>query len=404
LIRRAGLLPGGIPDGLGQDDTLMGTCLPHTVMVFFADPPESLYQLEQWYPALRELDSHHRVVVVLQDSRTARAVRRDSALDAIVIARYTTMDDILSRSDIKVALYVNHSPENFSNLRFNGMVHASLMHGDSDKAVTVSHQTNAYDYSLVAGQAAIDRMATYSTFYDASIRCIAVGRPQIDDQLAALPRGPRQRPPGTEPTVLYAPTWEGAQPSAAYGSVDTHGVALVRRFLGAGWTVIYRPHPLAGVRDGNYAAADRAIRESLTRAASAQRPHRVDDGVPIAASFGDADLLICDVSGLAVDWLAIDRPLVITRPARPQVDVATSPLTARMPDVAVTGIPYVVDLAREQVERDPLREERRSLVEHYLGDTAPGVATARFVAAVERLMAIRDREHARLAGLRAGRG
>jgi hypothetical protein len=401
LIRRAGLLPGGMPDGLGEDEALLGTALPHRVMVFFPDPPGSLYQLEQWYAPLRALDARHRVVVVLQDSRTARAVRRDSGLDAIVVARYSTMDDLLTRSDIALALYVNQNPENFSNVRWSSMVHASLPHGDSDKAVTVSNLTKTYDFCFVTGRAAVDRMAAFATLYDARARCLPIGRPQLDGQ--SWQPGPRRRPSGSAPTVLYAPTWEGAHPSVAYGSVDTHGLGLVEAFLDAGWTVIYRPHPLTGAKGGrSYAAADRAIRERLDRARVAGGPHRVDTGVPMPDSFADADLLVCDVSAVAVDWLAVDRPLLITEPARPEVMVARTALTELAPAISVTDIPAVPRLAAEQVQADPLRAPRHELVDYYLGDVRPGAATARFLAEVDRLIVLRDSERARLDGLRAG--
>lgn len=400
VIRRAGLLPGGMPDGLGEDDQLLGTSLPHTVMVFFPDPPGSLYQIEQWYGALRELDHRHRVVVVLRDSRTARAVRRDSGLDCIVLARYTTMDDLLSRSEVKLALYVSHHPENFSNLRTGSMVHVSMMHGDSDKAVSVSHQTNAYDFSLVAGQAAVDRLAAFCAFFDAPARCITIGRPQLDEWRDVAP-GPRERADAA-PTVLYAPTWEGAHPSVAYGSADSHGLALVEAFLADGWRVIYRPHPLSGVRDPGYAAADRAIRARIEGARESGGAHRVDVGVPESRSFGDADLLVCDISGVAVDWLAVDRPFLITQPARPEVASARTAVTDLVPSVAVADVAAIAARARRQVTDDPLRSDRRRLVEYYLGDTRPGAATERFLAAVDHLLQLRDDEQARLTQVRQG--
>lgn len=400
LMRRVGLVPGGVADGLGDDEYLLGTRLPHAVMVFFPDPPGSLYQLRQWYSALRALDRRHRVVIVLQDSRTARVVRRECDLDAVVIARYTTTDDLLSRSDVKVALYVNHNPENFSNLRFTSMVHASLMHGDSDKQVTVSNLTKAYDFSLVAGRAAVDRMSAFSTFYDARSRCIPIGRPQLEEQLAGCSAGPRVVN-GQALTVLYAPTWEGPQPSAAYGSVDTHGVALVEAMVADGWTVVYRPHPLTGAQgQGPYAEADQSIRTLLAKARDASHPHRVDADVPIATSFADADLLVSDISGIAIDWLAMDRPLMITKPARSTAAVATSPLTTLVPAIAATDIADLPRLAREQVTHDPLRDRRRELVAHYLGDVGAVSTAAPFVAAVDRMIEVRDCERARLKRLR----
>ena len=394
VIRRFGLLPAGTPDGRGEDAALLGTSWPYEVLVYFADTPEALYQLEQWYEALRALDAEHPVVVVTRDSRTAAAVRRDSGLAVRTVAHYTTLDDVLGRSTTRLALYVNHNPENFTCLRFGSLVHASLMHGDSDKVVTVSNQTKAYDFSFVAGQAAVERMARFSTLYDAHARCVPVGRPQLDGQLRL--RSETQR--GPVPTILYAPTWEGGQPSAEYGSVATHGLRLVRTLVESGrYRVVYRPHPLTGVRDAAYGDADAAIREYLgsVPAPAGAKPHATDTHRDVGPAFADADLLVCDVSGVAMDWLATGAPIVVTRPAGAAM-IATSPLLDLAPALPVEGLEQLLELVDREVRDDPTRSERLRLREHYLGDTTPGAATRRFVAACEFLMAVRDREVARI--------
>lgn len=393
-VRRAGFVPAGMPNGFGQDAQLAGRSLPHTVMVFFPDPPGSIYQLAQWYSPLRALNEHHRVVIVTEDSRTAAKARQDSGLDVITVASYRTMDGLLARSNVAVALYVGHHQENFSNLRFSSLVHASLLHGDSDKMVSVTHQTNGYDFSFVAGQAAVDRMDAFGPFFDARTRCIPVGRPPLDDALADRHPGPRDRSRDEPLTVLYAPTWEGAQPSVSYSSIDTHGVALVDEFLAARWRVIYRPHSFTRWASPAFIKADDAIRARLTREGAADGRHRIDDDAPLARSFNDADLLVTDISGIAVDWLVMDRPLMITAPDRAAAVVATTALTASMPRIA--SVPGTAARARAQVAQDPLADERRELTTYYLGDTAPGAATQRFIAAVEQLMAAREAEQQRL--------
>jgi hypothetical protein len=166
--------------------------------------------------------------------------------------------------------------------------------------------------------------------------------------------------------------------------------------------VIYRPHPLTGVQGGGaYAAADRAIRKRLRLARSDGGMHRVDAGVPMRVSFDDADLLVCDVSAVAIDWLAVDRPLLITEPTRPEVMVARTPLTGLAPSISVTAIPSAPRVAAEQLDTDPLRAARHGLVDYYLGDVTPGASTARFLAEADRLIALRDSERARLSELRA---
>ncbi|MCQ8779961.1 CDP-glycerol glycerophosphotransferase family protein, partial [Escherichia coli] len=91
--------------------------------------------------------------------------------------------------------------------------------------------------------------------YDLDRRAIEIGRPQADYYVGALPYTPDERT-----VVLYAPTWEGDRPSAHYGSIRTHGEALVRALLASGsHRLSYRPHPRGGVVDPEYGAANARI-------------------------------------------------------------------------------------------------------------------------------------------------
>lgn len=392
--RRTGMLPAGTPDRLGDDDRLVGGRFEQTVMVYFPDTRQNLYQLQQWYGPLRALDEEHPVVVVLQDSRVARAVRAELGLPTVVIAHYARLDDLLSRSEVKLALYVNQSPQNFSALRFTSLVHVFLNHGESDKGVSVSNQVKAYDFCFVAGQAAVDRMRAHTMLWDAEQHCVTIGRPQLDFDRAPSERA---RVEGEPPTVLYAPTWEGAQPSLAYGSVRSHGPALVRALLSAGrFRVLYRPHPLNGILDGDYGDADVEIRRLVEDAAAASGvDHRVDTDRSLNESFADADLLVCDVSAVAQDWLPFDRPLVVTVPASGAVVTAGTRLLDLVPRLAVEDLAGVADLVADELAHDRVRDERRGLTGYYLGDTTPGTSTRNFVAACRRMIELCDRERPR---------
>ena len=389
--RRTGMLPAGTPDRLGDDDRLAGGRFDQTVMVYFPDTRQNLYQLQQWYGPLRALDQAHPVVVVLQDSRVARAVRAGLGLPTVVIAHYARLDDLLSRSEVKLALYVNQSPQNFSALRFTSLVHVFLNHGESDKGVSVSNQVKAYDFCFVAGQAAVDRMRAHTMLWDADRHCVTVGRPQLDFD---RPPAGRVRAEGEPPSVLYAPTWEGAQPSLAYGSVRSHGPALVRALLASGrFRVLYRPHPLNGILDGGYGDADAEVRRLVEdSAAGGTVGHLVDTDRPLNESFADADLLVCDVSAVAQDWLPSGRPMVVTVPASGAVVTAGTPLLDVVPRLPVEALGGVVDLVADHLERDPSRDERQRLTDYYLGDTTPGASTRRFVEACSRMIELRYRE------------
>lgn len=368
-LRRSRFLPSGMPDKL-TDEARLGRAFTQPVMLYFPTTRDSLYQLRPWYHALRALNEVHPVVAVFKDSRTAALVRAETNLDCVTLARYGQLDEILSLSEIKLTLYVNHDPINFESLRFTSMVHVYLGHGDSDKGVSVSNQVKAYDFCFLAGQAALDRTASSVMLYDAAAHSVLIGQPQLDGAQAAIPA-----PDPARPTVLYAPTWEASQPSVSYGSLESHGVAIMSALKGS-YRVIYRPHPLNGVIRPSYAAADAAVRALADR---------VDTQVPLEQSFADADVLITDVSAVTLNWLPTGKPMLVTIPTVPYPPSALMdvvPLLAPGADVTT--------LVAEQLAADPTGPARRQLIEHYLGDPTPGVATARFVAACADVIALRD--------------
>lgn len=387
VIRRLGMLPGGQPDGLGDDDRLEGMTWDARVLVYFADTPDGLYQLQQWYTPLQALDERMGVVVVCADSRTSRAVARGSDLTTITIARDTTLERLVREAGVRVALYVNYNPLNTACLRFTSVVHVSLLHGDSDKTVSVSNQVKAYDFSLVAGQAAIDRYRTHTMLFDAAQRCIVVGRPQLD--LAAASRSGAPQPK----TVLYAPTWEGASDAVAYGSLISHGERIVTALLAAGMRVRYRPHPLTGVRDGLYGDADARVRAILA-AADRTEPGRaaVSTATPLAADFGLSDLLIADISAVPVDWLPTGRPLLITVPQSPTTLEAKTRLLDLVPRLDVKELHRLGDIVAEHLDHDPARGRRAELTEYYLGSTDPDWSLRRFLDVCSDLADIAVRE------------
>jgi hypothetical protein len=389
VARRTGLLPAGTPDRLSDDEKLLDGRFEQTVMVYFPDTRVNLYQLRQWYAPLLALDKRHPVVIVLQDSRAARLVRQELALPAVVIAHYGRLDELLSRSEVKLALYVNHNPQNFAAMRFTSLAHVYLTHGDSDKGVSVSNQSKAYDFIFVPGQAAVDRMQAYTMFYDAAPHCVLIGCPQLDVDRPAI----GATPVAGRPTVLYAPTWEGAQPSMAYGSLASHGPGIMRALLGDGRvTVAYRPHPLSGISSAEYGDADAEVRRLVTEAA-AQDPgagHRVETDRPVGQSLGGADLLVTDISAMAIEWLPRNLPMLITEPVSTAVVTARTRMLDVVPRLSVSDLPGLAALVADQLDRDPAREARSELIDYYLGDIAPGAATEKFLDACTKVIAARD--------------
>jgi hypothetical protein len=308
----------------------------------------------------------------------------------LTIARYGRLDDLLGRSDVKLALYVSHEPRNFECLRFASLVHIYLGHGDSDKGVSASNQLKAYDYAMVPGQAAVDRVARRLMNYDAEERCIVIGQPYAP----ALVRG--ARPEADERcTVLYAPTWEGAQPSVAYSSLLSHGPRLVRALLAdPRFRVIFRPHPLSGVTSGDYSKAAKEI-ETAISAAAGEHPdvgHATvrADAEPIEASFDRADLLVTDVSAVATAWLPTARPMLITVPASDQATPADSGMVARLPRLTVDQLDGAAELLWIEHRQDTAAAARRELTDYYSAPIGTAEPAERFLAECGRLMRLRD--------------
>jgi hypothetical protein len=306
----------------------------------------------------------------------------------LCVARTATLDGLVQRASLGLALYVSHHPRNFQMLRFAGVAHAYLGHGESDKAVSASNQMKAYDRVFVAGPAAEERVLGELMWFDRD-RMVRIGRPQ-----AATPA---PRPVPERPTVLYAPTWEGAQPSMAYCSVPTHGPALVRSLWAAGLRVVYRPHPRTGANRRDVAAADAALRELFTGEEARRTGSAVETDALIEEAFAAADLLVTDVSSVAVEWLPTGRPMLVTVPAEPGAVVTRSPLLDAVPRLTAVDAPAAGELALRFLREDPLREQRPALLEHYLGGADAAAALGRFLDACSALLAARDAAQADLA-------
>ena len=368
LVRRLGLLPGGEPDGLGDDERLEAWC-SRAARSRFPRAPRNAYQLEQWLCPLEALAEQCGVAVITQDSRTAVRLRERTTIPVLCVGRTATLDRLVQRSSIALALYVSHHPRNFQMLRFPSVAHVYLGHGESDKAVSASNQLKAYDRVFVAGPAAEERVQTGLMWFDAS-RMVRIGRPQAT--------APDPRPAPDRPTVLYAPTWR-AQPSMACCSVLTHGRALVESLVAAGLRVVYRPHPRTGANRRDVAAADAALRALFATDDMRNGGHTVDTDEPLTGAFAGADLLITDVSSLAVEWLPTGRPLIVTVPAKSGAVVTASPLLDLVPRLPADEAGRAGELALRCLVDDPERDRRGALLEHYLGGDDPAGALVRFL-------------------------
>ncbi|WP_203138187.1 CDP-glycerol glycerophosphotransferase family protein [Microbacterium sp. JZ31] len=365
------------------------------IAVYFADGAVNMYQLRQWYRPLAELARTHPVVVLARNATGAAAILNDDEIPVAYVPGVRDIERFLDEQDIRIVLYVNQNTRNFQMFRYGERWHVFINHGESDKMYMTTNQYKAYDYALIAGQAARERLSRTLWDFDLDRRTIEIGRPQADHYSGELPYAPDERT-----VVLYAPTWEGDRPAAHYGSVATHGEALVTALLATGrHRVIYRPHPRSGVVDPEFGAANQRIIGALTaaNAADPQAHHVYDDKPELGWQLAAADVAIVDISAMVYDRLAAGKPLLITRPEDPAAEVDEGGYLSACEWLHAADAPRIVAEV-ERVQADPEAAARlQHWVTHYFGDTTPGAATARFHAAIDRLMATWDDWHARSA-------
>jgi hypothetical protein len=373
---------------------------PHRfrIGVYFADGRVNLYQLRQWYAPLVELAKRHPVLILSRASGSALELLDESPLPVAYVRRVADLERVIHEQDLHVVFYVNQNAKNFQMMRYGRRWHVFINHGESDKMYMTTNQFKAYDYALIAGDAARARLERVLWDYDFDKRAIPIGRPQADHYLddAHLPYTPDDRE-----VVLYAPTWEGDRGAAAYGSIASHGVELVRGLLATGrHRVIYRPHPRSGVVDPAYRDANREIIAALeaANAADAAAQHVYDDSPSLGWQLAAPDVAIVDISAMVYDRLAAGKPLLVTRPANPDAEIDTGGYLQACEWLEVADAASMVARVDDVAHDEAALARLGVWVERYFGDPTPGVATERFHAAVDHLMA----EWERFAALHAG--
>lgn len=355
------------------------------IVVYFADTRVNLYQIRQWYAPLAELAETHPVTILTRSPGATLTLKNEAPVPVVYCRKVTDLEAFVGRHEVKLVFYVNQNTKNFQMFRYGRMWHVFINHGESDKMYMTTNQFKAYDYAFVAGQAALDRLSSKLWAYDVAAKAIPIGRPQADHFAGEAPY-----PADERRVVLYAPTWEGDRPAAAYGSIASHGEAIADAVLASpAHRLVYRPHPRSGVIDREYRAANQRIIAAIA-AANAADPsahHVFDDGPQLGWQLAGADVAITDISAMVYDRLAVGKPILVTRPASPDAEVDEQGYLGAAEWLRAADAPRVLAEVDRVLNDESARSALAFWSNHHFGDTAPGAATERFHAAVERLVA-----------------
>ena len=104
----------------------------------------------------------------------------ESPVPVVYLRQVADLERFIQSQDIKMVFYVNQNTKNFQMFRYGRMWHVFINHGESDKMYMTTNQFKAYDYSFVAGDAAIARLEKVLWDYDFDKRAIRIGRPQAE--------------------------------------------------------------------------------------------------------------------------------------------------------------------------------------------------------------------------------
>ncbi|MDO9591392.1 MAG: CDP-glycerol glycerophosphotransferase family protein, partial [Microcella sp.] len=325
----------------------------------------------------------HPVAIISRSPGTMMTLLDEAPVPAVYLRSVTDLEQFVVDQPLRIVFYVNQNTKNFQMFRYGRMWHVFINHGESDKMYMTTNQYKAYDYAFIAGEAARERLERKLWSYDVERRTLQIGRPQADHFAAETPYTPDDRT-----VVLYAPTWEGDRPSAAYGSIASHGEALVDALLATGrHRVIYRPHPRSGVVSRDYGDANRRIASALERANAADpaAQHVHDTGSELGWQLAAADVAITDISAMVYDRLATGKPIIVAHPESAQAEIDDTGYLSSCEWLHADQAAAVVPLIDRVLTSTEAHEALTHWVQRYFGDTSPGAATARFHAAVETL-------------------
>lgn len=287
------------------------------VVFYFGDPEErnSLYQLKQWIQPLERLSKYCQVAVVTANKLAAEVVGA-SALQGFNYKNMEESVQFITDLNPKIILYPNQFFRNFSIWAYPGAFHIFVSHGESDKTYMSQNSLQFFDYVFTAGNVAKMRIRDHVPGFS-QLRCINIGRPQLLDQVPA--GSDRFIKDDSRKTILYAPTWEGGLPQNRYGSVESHGLEIVKAILSQGdkYQLIYKPHPFTG---SIFPTAAEENRKIIAELQSAGNGH-IYDSSPFGWQPKLADLMITDVSAVAYDWLATAKPILITKPREIKAEI-----------------------------------------------------------------------------------
>ncbi len=279
--------------------------------------------------------------------------------------------------------YVQNARNNSVFMRHKHITHVWLNHGDSDKPANFNPRHADYDKLVVCGQAGIDRYERHGIHVDAD-KFEIVGRPQAREiTMAAGPIAEVE-----QPVVLYAPTWQGVDPSVNFSSLD-QGVEIVRQLTARGATVIFRPHPLSKRWKKRRVQIKEIIDVLKADRAESGRQHvfgpKASDEWSVADCTNHCDALVSDVSSVVSDFLQSEKPYAMMSMRASADDFRKEFAIAETGYVVIGDLSNLGQTLDDMLGPDPLAAQRKERKRYVLGEFVGEESAEAFAELVRRL-------------------
>lgn len=354
------------------------------VAVYFDGTMGNIYQVQQWFGPFYELSKTKSLVFIVRNKEVYDYISGNTKFQVVYCRLIDNVMQVYEQGNFKCVLYVNNAQKNFQSLIVNSAYHVHINHGESDKVSTTSNQAKAYDYVFIVGQAAYDKYNNNLINKDMN-KFIQIGRPQLEhiDKIDLnIPKDCQ--------VILYAPTWEGTHESMNYTSLNDFGEFIVDSIIERpDLFLIYKPHPNTGSRDKATKSASERIIKKLNSCKNAQVILEGD----INSIYEYVDIAIFDNSAVAIDYLATDKPMLMTdmfykTTTRQDMPIITQ--SAKLIDD--NNIQNVIEILLDEIYNDHIKQQRDKIKQYFLGDIdyVNKESTKKFIETIDNICKERD--------------
>jgi len=384
------------------------------VGLYFAGTMGNIYQIEQWVGVLKTLEKEKSIVLLIRDKKVFTFLSKNTDFTLVYCYRIEDVLSFYEKNNLKCILYVNQGFKNFQSLIIGNALHVHINHGESDKTSTFSNQAKAYDYVFVASDAGYMKYKNNLIKADMS-KFIKVGRPQLEHIEKIEPFDTTYIEPiivdssvenneeveekslqtpivdnRERKVILYAPTWEATHDSMNFTSLNDYGLTIIESLLdNLDYYVVYKPHPNTGSRDTVVKTINNKIKKLIND--SNNRGVVIDSG-DINSIYPHIDLAIFDNSAVAIDYLIVDKPMIMTDMFYRMKNYNKPIISKAAKLIKKDDAKDIISIIEDELKNDNLNIQRNKIKKYFLGnyDYANKESTKLFISKIVDICDERD--------------